>query len=215
MALRSVLLSPIHVAALATTASPFYDNPVIGSSALNQRGLHIERTRLAESIAASRRRRLHRLLTADHREAFLEQGYVCVPNALPDEIFRALAEGGEATPLPAREIKQGGAVTRFTTLSPENLCRLPHLPSFVNGPLFPGLMRYVGTSNADPLVTLHTVFTPPDAPLNDPQTVLHSDTFHSTSKGWLFLRNVDEADGPFSYVPGFHRLTPGRIKWEY
>ena len=33
-------------------------------------------------------------------------------------------------------------------------------------------------------------------------------------KAWLFLQDVGPADGPFSYVPGSHRLTPERLAWE-
>ncbi|MNP39733.1 Phytanoyl-CoA dioxygenase (PhyH) [compost metagenome] len=49
----------------------------------------------------------------------------------------------------------------------------------------------------------------------DPQTRLHADTFHPTAKAWLFLDDVEEDQGPFSYVPGSHRLTPERLAWEY
>src|SRR5436190_1683160 len=48
----------------------------------------------------------------------------------------------------------------------------------------------------------------------DPQTALHADTFHPTVKAWLFLTDVAADAGPFTYVPGSHRLTPERIAWE-
>src|SRR5438067_1683458 len=48
----------------------------------------------------------------------------------------------------------------------------------------------------------------------DPQTVLHADTFHPTVKAWLFLTDVAEEAGPFTYVPGSHRLSPERLDWE-
>ena len=44
--------------------------------------------------------------------------------------------------------------------------------------------------------------------------MLHADTFHPTAKAWLFLRDVGADDGPFSYVPGSHRVTPARMDWE-
>lgn len=215
MSLKSTLLAPLHAAQLATGVSSFRDNSIIGSPALNRRGLHVGRIRLAERMADARRRRLRRLLSKRHAEEFAEQGFVCVPNALPDEAFLALSQEVETTRLPAREMKQGGTVTRFITLTPAILGRMPHLEQVVNAPLFQGLMRYVGSVNHDPLVTLHTVLTRPAPGRTDPQTLFHSDTFHATSKGWLFLRDVEEADGPFSYVPGSHRLTPGRLEWEY
>ena len=52
----SWLLAPVHVAALATGAKSFRDNPIIGSPALNRAGLHVARMRLAERMAERRRR---------------------------------------------------------------------------------------------------------------------------------------------------------------
>src|SRR5205823_7805156 len=46
------------------------------------------------------------------------------------------------------------------------------------------------------------------------QTFLHADTFHPTVKAWLFLTDVAEDAGPFTYVPGSHRLTAQRLEWE-
>src|SRR5437660_1585394 len=48
----------------------------------------------------------------------------------------------------------------------------------------------------------------------EPQTALHADTFHPTVKAWLFLTDVAADAGPFTYVPGSHRLTPQRLAWE-
>ena len=44
--------------------------------------------------------------------------------------------------------------------------------------------------------------------------LLHADTFHPTVKAWLFLTDVAEDAGPFTYVPGSHRLTAERLAWE-
>ena len=38
--------------------------------------------------------------------------------------------------------------------------------------------------------------------LSDPQTDLHTDTFHPTVKAWLFLTDVAPETMPFVYVPG-------------
>ncbi len=212
---KSLLLSPLHLVQLATGASSFRDNSIIGSPALNRRGLHVKRITLADRIARSRRRRLTKLLSRQHRDAYEENGYVLVKNVLPDEVFRALSEEVETGVFEAREMKQGDTVTRFITLSPGVLRRTPHLEKFINGDLFQGLMRYVGAGNIDPLVTLHTVLTTPGKGRPDPQQTFHADTFHATAKSWLFLRDVAVEDGPFSYVPGSHRLTKARLEWEH
>jgi hypothetical protein len=64
------------------------------------------------------------------------------------------------------------------------------------------------------MVFLQTLFRAGGERPRDPQTRLHADTFHPTVKAWFFLTDVAEADGPFTYVPGSHRLNDARIDWE-
>ena len=45
--------------------------------------------------------------------------------------------------------------------------------------------------------------------------MLHADTFHPTMKAWFFIDEVSADKGPFTYVPGSHRLTWARPKWKY
>ncbi len=74
-----------------------------------------------------------------------------------------------------------------------------------------------GGCGGQPLLTIQAVMALPSLKskgISDPQTALHSDTFHPTAKAWLFLKDVGEDDGPFSYVPGSHRMTPERLAWE-
>lgn len=215
MSLSSKLKLPVDLLGVAGRASSFRDNQILGAPNLNRRGLHVRRIKLAETMADNRRRRLKHLVSKQQADQYADLGYIHVENALPDDLFQHLSQKVETTRFAAREMKQGAAVTRFITLSPGVLQRAPYLKSVINGPLFQGLMRFVGAKNADPLVTLHTVLTDPEMGAPDPQTTYHSDTFHSTSKGWLFLRDVAVEDGPFSYIPGSHRLTPERVEWEY
>jgi len=67
-------LAPLHVAALATGAKSFRDNPVIGSPSLNRLGLHVARVRLAHRMADWRRNRLASLIPAGDRAAFERDG---------------------------------------------------------------------------------------------------------------------------------------------
>jgi hypothetical protein len=215
MRLLDIATLPIDALGVASGAKSFRHNRVIGSPDLNRRGLHLKRVQIAERMADARRRRLVHLASAAHREMFAELGYVLVENALPDELFALVSDEIENTPFPAREMKQGNAVTRFITLSPQVLRRAPGLRRTVRDETLQGLLRYVGSSNSDPYITLHTVLTDPEKGRRDPQTAFHSDTFHPTSKCWLFLRDVEIEDGPFSYVPGSHRMTAPRLEWEY
>ncbi len=207
------LLLPFHLLSLASGAKSFRDNPVIGSRKFNELGLHKKRLMLAENLAKQKRQRLRHLLTPENRETFDQNGYVVIENVLPEKVFKQLLEEVEQHRFQAREMKQGQTVTRFITLPPAILKSLPALETFVYSDLFQGLLKYGAAWKADPLFTLHTVFSPgPDS--GDPQSILHSDTFHAAAKGWFFLHDVALEDGPFSYVPGSHYATPERIAWE-
>jgi hypothetical protein len=65
-----------------------------------------------------------------------------------------------------------------------------------------------------PMVYLQTILSGAHPGRPDPQTDLHTDTFHPTVKAWLFLTDVASEAMPFIYVPGSHRLTPQRLDWE-
>ncbi|MEJ0067411.1 MAG: phytanoyl-CoA dioxygenase family protein [Pseudomonadota bacterium] len=81
-------------------------------------------------------------------------------------------------------------------------------------PEWRGLLRYVGSADAEPIIYVQTILSHVVAGPPDPQLALHADTFHATVKAWLFLTDVSEDEGPFTYVPGSHRLTAQRLAWE-
>jgi hypothetical protein len=212
--IKRALAAPFHAAQLLTGAKSFVDNPLIGSAWLNRHGLHVGRMRLAERMAESRRRRLRHLVDPADADTFACDGIVIRHEVLPPERFARLRDALADRRLPAHEMRQGGTVTRFVTLNPALLGSLPELDAVARGPLLQGLMRYVAATDADPLLYLNAVFATPETASHDPQTVLHSDTFHAAAKAWFFLEDVGPDDGPFTYVPGSHRLTPGRAAWE-
>lgn len=211
---KDTVMFPMRAAAVFTGAKSFRHNPLLASPRLNRMGLHVKRIALAETLAKKRQAGLRHLVTPEQAADIERDGFILVRNVLPDDVFARLSDEVENTFFEAREMKQGDTVTRFITLPPALLKNLPELNAFVSGRLFQGLLRYMASFNHDPLVTLHTVLTDPGKGNPDPQTNYHSDTFHATAKGWFFLRYVEMADGPFSYVPGSHRLTKGRIEWE-
>ncbi|WP_102866880.1 phytanoyl-CoA dioxygenase family protein [Pseudovibrio exalbescens] len=210
-----VLRYPLWFVELLAGGKSFKNNGIIGSRALNARGLHVRRMELAERMADFRRSRLAHLLDAEDRAFFSRNGYVLKNNVLPDQVFERVQEEIETTRFRSREMKQGGTVTRFIPLPPSVLKEVPGLRQAVNLPAFQGGLRYVAGVNADPIVFLHCVLTNPADDKRDPQTFFHSDTFQPTAKAWLFLKDVSIEDGPFNYVPGSHRLTRARREWEY
>lgn len=208
------LALPWWAVQLLTGAKSFRDNPLIGSKRLNRLGLHGWRVRVAHWLAARRRKRLGRRLSAEDKEQFARQGFVLVRDFLPAGEFIALRDAVLAWVSPAREMIQGDAITRRIAIDAAMLRDVPALRSLIHMPRWANLMRYVASFDSEPLYYIQTILTHrADAP-PDPQLHLHADTFHPTMKAWFFLTDVREEDGPLTYVPGAHRLTKERLAWE-
>jgi len=215
-ALKRLILLPIHVVQLGTTAKSFLDNPVIGSQRLNARGLHRGRMRLAGAMTTRRRRRLAATVRPEWREAFDRQGFVAIENIVPAKQFADLRNAILSYEGPAREMVQGDAITRRLAVDPAMLRAIPALRTLLERPDLRALFHYVAGFRIEPLHYIQTIVTHiANDPGADPQEVLHADAFHSSLKAWLFLNPVQADEAPFRFVPGSHRLTPERLAWEY
>jgi hypothetical protein len=208
------LLFPWWIAQLATGAKAFSDNPVIGSPTLNRWGLHVARVRIAAALAASRRRRLERLVSKEDSTDLQQNGFVLRHSFLPAAEFEALRAEALGYEGPAREMLQGDTITRRMALDPQALRAMPHVHRLLGSPAWRGLTRYVGSFDSEPVTYIQSILSHVTESDPDPQTALHADTFHPTVKAWLFLTDVAEDEGPFVYVPGSHRMTPERLAWE-
>lgn len=211
----SYLKSPVWAAQLATGAKSFQANPIIGSPSLNKRGLHVTRIKIAERMAEWRRSRMRHLISDEDRETFERDGFVIKKNVLPDAEFEDLKEELIEGEFDAREMRQGATVTRFVPLDRSVLGRLPVTRKLVEGKLFQGLLRYMASFDAEPVLFLHIVLTDPSMGEHDPQCAIHSDTFQPTAKCWFFMHEIKEDEGPHTYVPGSHKMTEKRLAWEY
>jgi hypothetical protein len=211
---RSLVLTPLWIAQIGTKAKSFRDNPILGSPLFNAWGLHVARRRLADSMSRLRRVRLAGAVAPQERARFDELGYFLRHDALDDTQFAALQREIREIRLPAREMRQGGTVTRRIGLDHARLDGLPAARRLVKDTAVRGLIHYAASYEGEPTFQIQTILADADRKEIDPQTILHSDTFHPTAKGWLFLDDVGDEDGPFAYVPGSHRLTPQRLAWE-
>jgi ectoine hydroxylase-related dioxygenase (phytanoyl-CoA dioxygenase family) len=133
--------------------------------------------------------------------------------ALEEGLFRALRREVENLKAVAREMRQGGTVTRRIGLDRNLVAARPGLRSAVEDPSIRGLIHYAGSYAGEPTFQIQSVIAsgPNSA---DPQTLFHADTFHPTAKAWLFLDDVAAEGGPLAYIPGSHRLTAARLDWE-
>lgn len=212
--IRDVLLSPYWAAELLSQAKSFQSNPLIGSRRLNEAGLHELRLRGAHGISGFRRRLLARLVAPEIRARFDRDGALALPNFLAPDAFRRLDAEIRASRLPSREMIQGDAITRSAILDGAALRALPETARLLGDPRLLGLASYAGTRWKHPLAMILAVKNHYVGGRPDPQRHFHADTFHPTMKAWLFLDEVTAENAPFTYVPGSHRLTPGRLAWE-
>ncbi|MFW2446052.1 MAG: phytanoyl-CoA dioxygenase family protein [Qipengyuania pacifica] len=212
---KAIALAPIHVLQLGTSAKSFLDHPLIGSQRLNQMGLHRARVRFADTMCRWRRRRLAKHVRTDWREAFDRDGFVVIKNIVPAAEFQKLRAAILQSEWPAREMRQGNAITRRIAIDSEMLGSVPELKQFLARKDINALFHYVASFRTTPLHYVQTIVSNLDDSETDPQQVLHADSFHSSMKAWLFLNPVAKEDGPFTYVRGSHRFTPERVAWEY
>jgi hypothetical protein len=211
---RRAALTPLWIAQLLTGTKSFERNLVIGSRRLNEWGLHAARVALAHRLASARRRKLAGLISVQDRIAFERDGFLVRPEFLPAEQLAALTAEVKAYRGPLREISEGDTIMRKIALDRRALSELPALGAVLRSREWQGLVRYVGSRDAEPVVWVQSILRHACTGPADPQTLLHADTFHPTVKAWLFLTDVAEDAGPFTYVPGSHRLTAERLAWE-
>lgn len=212
---KALLSLPFWVLQLGTSAKSFLDNPIIGSRRLNRRGLHRTRVRIADALCRWRRRRLSGQVRADWREAFDRDGFVVIENVIPPEHFPALRKAILNYKGPAREMRQGDAITRRLAIDPDMLRAIPQLRDLLTRKDLTALLHYVAGFRITPLHYIQTIATHGGSNEADPQEAIHADSFHSSLKAWLFLNPVASDEAPFRYVRGSHRFAGPRLEWEH
>ncbi|MCY7280634.1 MAG: phytanoyl-CoA dioxygenase family protein, partial [Sphingomonas bacterium] len=192
----------------------FADNPILGSRRLNHAGLHVKRKQVAHALARWRRSRIVKSLPADLRDQFDRDGFIVIPDLLPDDAFRRLQSSVLGAEFDCREHQQGDTLTRRVAVGPALLARIPELAALLDSARWKGVMAYVASTRSTPLYYIQTIAAGTVDGPRDPQLELHSDTFHPSLKAWLFLTDVPADGRPLTYVAGSHRLTPERAAWE-
>ncbi|MEZ5537383.1 MAG: phytanoyl-CoA dioxygenase family protein [Thiolinea sp.] len=213
-----LLKGPLWAIELFTGAKSFQDNPVIGSKRLNKMGLHIIRILLSHAVMNLRMWMLSAGISKADRNNYRQYGYIMKENFLPEADFLAIEQEIRAwqDQGKTRTFQQGDTETRRTLLDPDSLLSLPHTAKLFADRRFQRLLKYTNGHQRLPFFNIERINNGVQTGQNsDPQKNLHSDTFHPTMKFWLYLDDVDEHNGPFNFIPGSHKLTWNRLKWEY
>ncbi|WP_418295762.1 phytanoyl-CoA dioxygenase family protein [Microbulbifer sp. SA54] len=171
---------------------------------------------LAHGLFRFRLLLLSPLVPAGDRRQFIQHGYILKPDFLPEAEFEALARELQSYHGEIRETVEGTTLTERAFMTADVRQNLPGMQAFAERPALDRLMRYCSSKNRPPLFYVENLCNQANVtPRADPQRDMHADTFHPCVKGWLYLDDVDDSNGPFVYVPGSHRLSWSRLKWEY
>ncbi len=216
--LRDLLKLPFHILSVGSQAKSFQTNPVIGNRWLNRAGLHVLRLILAHAVMRLRRFLIAWRLPAKDRQEFARNGYLIKHELLPVDVFSALSSEVEkliSTETAADSI-QGDTLTRKFLLSNHRRQRYPTIRLASENQVYQDTLAYVAGRNRTPFQWVQVIrsdMVASDEP--DPQGSLHVDTFQPNMKAWLYISGASQKNGMFTYVPGSHRLSWARIKWEY
>jgi hypothetical protein len=210
---RQWILMPYFFGQLFTAAKSFEANPLIGSARLNARGLHKTRVSTAYRLAERRRAKLSKFVSDQDLKAYERDGFVVRRNFLPKPVFEQLLAQIKEHRCTSQERLWGDTVNRKIIVDSTTTSKVPALREVLNSPDWRNLIAYVGGCSSPAIVYIQSLYR--QGGVSDPQTRLHSDTFHSTAKAWLFLTDVRENEGAFTYVPGSHKLTTEKLEWQY
>jgi len=208
-------MSPVWVLQVFGMSKSFRDNPVLGSPLLNRLGLHAARLVAAHALNRFRLWMLSPLVDAGTRRRFARDGFVVIEDFLPPEHFAALNKEVCSCRGEVRECIQGDTLTHRLLLDEETLKDMPAVKALLHLPGYERLLKYCAARLKRPLYYIQSIKNGYASGGSDPQKVLHADTFHPTMKAWFFIDEVTPDKGPFTYVPGSHRLSLQRLKWEY
>lgn len=206
---------PVWFFALGTQAKSFRDNPVIGSQTANRLGLHIIRVLLAHASTNFRALLLSPLMMPDYRKAFKEDGFVVIEDFLSSDNMAQIKGELSGYCGEVRQIVQGDTATQRILMDEDTCALMPATGKITTGKKLRRYLAYTGAKASHSILYVQRIHNGARSGKADPQKNMHSDTFHPTMKAWLFLEDVPEEKGPFTYVKGSSKLTWKRLKWEY
>jgi len=153
-----------------------------------------------------------------------ENGYVKIENALKDnqeftDLRKECKNAFENHPS-RNYVDNKDACYIWIKLNPKELIYYPKIKRFLNSDLM-NLFHNMSIYNQcqkirfnEISINLHRVWTKKGVAKESNQE-LHTDIFYPSTKGWLYLDNVNNNEGPLVYVPKSNRIDSWRLKFEY
>jgi hypothetical protein len=220
---------------ILTSAKSFAD-PWVGNPTLNRLGLHPARIALANSMLRLRRLQSGPRDQAPELTTLYRDGVVVLENFLPSahfgrlqsEVREVCAQAARRHPIQESTEKgfgrkkpfdggfdryDGGTLNRFHEITEE---RTPCCAALLRSETLRQYCQLAAGYRFRPAkVWIGEIINGDQRDNPDDQKRFHRDTFHSATKLWYFTEDVAQEQGPFSYVPGSHRMNRERYRWEY
>lgn len=217
--------------------APYHTGPVL----VNRMGLQLVRA----TVKHAARRLRPKLPENTHSETLLRDGVVVIPDFLDAETFRAVHQEYEdrksrlawqrdmdyAEYVPADFYEHPERLQSLKVAIEDSLeataDRFPLIRTHVvENPRVWDIVASAARRKLDQAPSARVVSwkraTPEDDLRSDKfhikprgEYMLHADTHYPTFKAWMYLGDVTESNGAFTYVRGSHRMTPARLRHEY
>jgi hypothetical protein len=195
---------------------------VVGGTVLNAMGLQVARACKDRALWLARRARVTERVRSAY-DVIERDGVVVIPNFLPEEQFQAVRDDYESSASdPARTtVPFGDNFACSEVFVSDLLDRFPRTNGALRDndfllDLAAAVSRRRRTYK--PPVSFFTVYKPngdePHVDL-DYNQFAHADRHYAFIKAFLYLDDVDEANAPFSYAKGSHKLNAARLRFEY
>ena len=178
------------------------------SLTLNKMGMQKFRIWLAEKRYNSRPKYLTDW-NKEHIETLERDGIVVIPDFLPQEEFEMLERDClHALDTIEKDTVREDGPNFYTNISSKKLQGYASIKAAFNHPKIKELFNAAERRKfemGDITTLLACLIQGEDNGREDPETVLHEDTFHNTHKAWLYISDVEYSNAPFVYVKESHK----------
>lgn len=194
-----------------------------GSPLANRLGLQLARAfvmnRRVKRACSERRSVVHPAY-----EALARDGVASIPDFLPADVFRAVSSEFEAARkaglfVTAPCVEDNGVIEDLVAVGKNR----QHFPvthrTFGDNQSLRDLVGDIIGRTPDTTSLIISVMRQSLEPTTPARMIgsnyIHADIHFPSVKAWLYLNDIDESNGAFVFAPGSHKLTIGRLAYEY